>query len=132
MHSSFIRPYFYLCLSQFDSTTHKRNMPKILIQNLFNKELEVQDNTKTLLHHFYDSQLDWMHACGGKGRCTTCKVIVLEGINNFSGRTEAEIRYFQLGELQENERLSCQARISGNVLIRVPEEFKLPHLRYSE
>jgi 2Fe-2S ferredoxin len=107
-------------------------MAKILIQNLFNRELEIKDCSKTLLHHFHRYHLDWMHTCGGKGRCTSCKVIVLEGIKHFNNLTEAELKYLQMGALQENERLTCQARIHGDVLIRAPEEYKLPHLQYSE
>lgn len=29
------------------------------------------------------------HACGGKGHCSTCRVMVLEGIGNFSARSAA-------------------------------------------
>ena len=71
-----------------------------------------------------------MHACGGKGRCTTCKVIVVNGFENFSDVTPAEVRYHQLGALGDTERLSCQTRISGDVSIAVPDEYKLPHVQY--
>jgi 2Fe-2S ferredoxin len=106
-------------------------MPRIVISNWSRKTLEVKDPTKPLLQHFHDHHLDWMHACGGKGRCTTCKVIVLAGEENLPPLTPAEQKYYNLGELKTPERLSCQARIKGDIIIAVPEEFKLPHIKYS-
>ena len=102
-----------------------------MIENLFKKTLEVADLSKTLLEHFQDHRIDWMHACGGKGRCTTCKVIITQGQQNFVALTPAELRYRQQGALSDNERLSCQARIAGDVCIIVPEECQFPHIRYS-
>src|SRR4051812_36060628 len=97
-------------------------MPVILIQNLHNLKLDVSDEKLPLLKHFQDHYLDWMHACGGKGRCTTCKLKVLNGLQNFEPLTEAEQRFHRLGALAEDERLSCQARIFGDVIVCVPEE----------
>ena len=102
-----------------------------MIENLFEKRLEVPDLSKTLLEHFQAHQVDWMHACGGKGRCTTCKVIITKGRENFTELTSAELRYRQLGLLSDDERLSCQARVTGDVCIIVPEESQFPHIRYS-
>jgi ferredoxin, 2Fe-2S len=107
-------------------------MAKIRIENLFGKILPVENTEKTLLQHFHDHRLDWMHACGGKGRCTTCKVIVKDGFDHISALTEAEARYRAQNALQNNERLSCQAKIMGDVLILAPSEYKLPHMRYSD
>jgi 2Fe-2S ferredoxin len=107
-------------------------MASIMIENLSKKTLQVSDLTKTLLQHFHDNQVDWMHACGAKGRCTTCKVIIKEGQGNFNPPTKAEQIYRQLGALNSLERLACQAKISGNVIINVPKEYQLPHLRYSD
>ena len=106
-------------------------MARIVIVNLFNKVLEPENLSKSLLQHFHDNQLDWMHACGGKGRCTSCKAIILKGAENIVRLTPAEIRYKDLGLLAENERLCCQARIIGDVELAAPEEYKLPHLKYS-
>jgi 2Fe-2S ferredoxin len=106
-------------------------MAVIVIKNLKEKTLEVQDFSKTLLQHVQQNALDWMHACGGKGRCTTCKVIVLQGTQSLEPKTLAELQYEKQGLLSENERLACQVKINGNVTILVPEECKLPHMKYS-
>lgn len=105
------------------------NMPRIFIRNL-GKILEVGETTRNLLAILQEHHIDWMHACGGKGRCTTCKTIVVDGLNNFEVTSAAEKRYHEIGALALNERLMCQARISGDIVICVPEECKLPHLTY--
>jgi len=107
-------------------------MAKITIENLHNRILLVEDLEKTLLQHFHSYGLDWMHACGGKGRCTTCKAIIISGADNLAPLTPAEVRYQSIKALRANERLSCQAKINGDITIRVPEEYKLPHITYSD
>lgn len=106
-------------------------MARIVIENWAEKSIEVTDLTKPLLRHFHDQGLDWMHACGGKGRCTTCKVIVKEGADNFKPLSPAEIRFRDMGALLPNERLSCQTRITGDIRVSMPEESKLPHINYN-
>lgn len=105
-------------------------MATIVIENWRSKAVPADDSSLSLLKHFQNNRLDWMHSCGGKGRCTTCKVIVLEGHEHFSEATPAENRYRALGALRTNERLSCQVRVLGDVKVAVPEEYKLPHIEY--
>lgn len=107
-------------------------MARIMIENLSKKTLEVGDYAKTLLNHFQDHGLDWMHACGGKGRCTTCRVIITAGEGHFQPLTPAEHQYTKIGALKPGERLACQARIDGDVAVSVPDACKLPHVRYSD
>jgi 2Fe-2S ferredoxin len=107
-------------------------MVKIHIENLFGKILPVENTEKTLLQHFHSHYIDWMQGCGGKGRCTTCKVIVKSGMEHCSDLTQAERRYRSIGALALNERLSCQVNIQGDVVIAAPNEYKLPHVQYSD
>jgi uncharacterized 2Fe-2S/4Fe-4S cluster protein (DUF4445 family) len=53
--------------------------------------------------------------CGGQGTCSTCRVQVVAGAETLSPIGENEIAY-QLGE---GVRLACQARIGGDVVVRV-------------
>jgi 2Fe-2S ferredoxin len=106
-------------------------MAKIVIENLYGKILLVQDAKKTLLQHFHDHHIDWMHACGGKGRCTTCKVIVRSGMDKLDPLTPAEARYRSLNALTNEERLSCQTKVLHDIAVAAPEEYKLPHISYS-
>ncbi|MCC2547527.1 (2Fe-2S)-binding protein [Hymenobacter sp. BT175] len=74
---------------------------------------------------------DWMHACGAKGRCTTCRIEVVSGQEHLTPPTDAELRYHLAGRLQPHERLTCQARLpAGEVTGLVPRATRLPHVRY--
>lgn len=106
-------------------------MPQITISNLAGKTIKYEDTSKKLLQILLD-HTDWKHACGAKGRCTTCKVVVLQGLEHFDAITEAEQRFINLNKLQPNERLACQATIFDDVVVEVTEENKLPHLNYTK
>lgn len=105
-------------------------MVKIVIENLGQKELLVNDTNKPVLQAILSQGIDWMHACGGKGRCTTCKMVVVQGQDNLTAPSPAELRYQAQQQLHANERLTCQSRLKGNIVIRVHDDYKLPHLRY--
>jgi 2Fe-2S ferredoxin len=106
-------------------------MVKIVIENLGQKEIPVNDHTKPLLRLIQEAGIDWMTDCGGKGRCTTCKAVVVAGAEHLTGTTPAELRYRDMGALNSNERLTCQVRVKGDVVVRVPDEFKLRHMKYT-
>lgn len=106
-------------------------MARIMIENLFKRTLDAETG-KTLLSNFQDNAIDWMHACGGKGRCTTCKVILKFGAENLAPLTPAEEKYFRDGALAEGERLACQAKLNGDVTLIAPREYQLPHITYSD
>lgn len=105
---------------------------KVVIRNLNRQEITIDFPERSLLFHFGLHGVDWMQACGQKGRCTTCAFQVLEGAENLSELTENERRYRSLGRLPENYRLACQTKTKGNIVIRVPEALKLPHISYEE
>jgi len=108
-------------------------MPRIVIQNLFNREINSNAANRKVIELIHENGIDWMHACGKKGRCTTCKIILLEGAENLSPLTTAEEKFVNQGRLKPNERLSCQAElITGELIVRVAEINKFPHLEYSK
>jgi 2Fe-2S ferredoxin len=107
-------------------------MPQCCIQNLSFLCIPVEDPSKTLLAHIHAYPLDWMHACGTKGRCTTCRAQIMSGMENLSPLSEAEKRFLSQGRLLADERLMCQVfLIAGEVIVAVPGQTQLPHLRYS-
>jgi 2Fe-2S ferredoxin len=107
-------------------------MPQILIRNLNNKVVASKDNSKTALNIIHENQIDWMHACGAKGRCTTCKLIIDEGMEHLSSVNAHEQKFRDAGRLQFNERLACQVTISGDIAVRVAQQNKFPHIEYSD
>ena len=105
-------------------------MALLTIENLPGAAVNVPAGS-TLLAALQAAGHDWMHACGAKGRCTTCRLQVRTGLENLSPLTAAELRYQAAGRLLPNERLTCQAQLpAGDVMGRVPEATKLPHLQY--
>lgn len=104
-------------------------MPTLTVQNL-PATVSVPSGS-TLLAALQTAGYDWMHACGAKGRCTTCRIILVSGADALTPPTAAELRYRATNRLQENERLTCQTRLlEGAVTGRVPEATKLPHMQY--
>jgi uncharacterized 2Fe-2S/4Fe-4S cluster protein (DUF4445 family) len=69
--------------------------------------------------------------CGGRGLCGRCQVLVAEGefakhgvnssSNSLSAFSEPEKRYSRRVPLAAGRRLSCSARVEGDVVIDVPE-----------
>ena len=106
-------------------------MPKLIVQNLFDKVVYVAPGQKVLTA-IQQAGIDWMHACGAKGRCTTCRIIVGKGMPGFGPLSPAEEKYREQNRLQENERLTCQCFLSEDAWGRVPEQTKFPHMTYSE
>lgn len=108
-------------------------MPRIIIQNLGNFTIDFEDIDHKVIELIHQSGTDWMHACGKKGRCTSCKMVIIQGQNHLSPPTERELFYLNQSRLSENERLSCQSTLpEGELVIRVAEINKFPHMSYTE
>jgi 2Fe-2S ferredoxin len=103
---------------------------EVVIKNLFDKTITLDSNI-SILKNLQANGIDWLQSCGGKGRCTTCAMQVLEGTENLSPLTAFEQKETQTGRLRANERLACQCTAIDSVVVAVPERCKLPHLTYS-
>jgi 2Fe-2S ferredoxin len=61
------------------------------------------------------------HTCGGNAACTTCHVIVREGMQNLSGMEDGEAdRLDGAWDLTPDSRLACQAIVRGDVVCEIP------------
>lgn len=108
-------------------------MSRIVIQNLGNLVIDSEHPARKVIELIHENGTDWMHACGKKGRCTTCKMIVVSGMENLSPETDRELFYRNQNRLRSNERLCCQSQLlAGELVIRVAEINKFPHLVYTE
>lgn len=58
------------------------------------------------------------HACGGNARCTTCRLFVVEGLENLSEPTWRETRVVKRLDFGRNFRLACQTTAEGDVTVR--------------
>ena len=107
-------------------------MAKILIRNLNNKVILANDGSSSILNNIHSAGIDWMHACGAKGRCTTCKMVVHSGLKSLGPDTEADSKFRSLGKLKDNERLACQNVLKGDLDISIAEANKFPHMEYTD
>ncbi len=58
------------------------------------------------------------HVCGGKGRCSTCRVLILAGLEHCSPRTPREQRLAERLHFPAAVRLACQTHLTGPLQIR--------------
>lgn len=62
------------------------------------------------------------HNCGGNCACTTCHVIVKEGMENLSPMESDEEDRLDMAEgLTLKSRLGCQAVVRGDVVVEIPD-----------
>ncbi len=58
------------------------------------------------------------HVCGGAARCSTCRVLVVEGLENCGKRNGAEHAIAKRLRLDPSVRLACQTQILGDMTVR--------------
>ena len=73
---------------------------------------------KRLVLAIEDAGIDILHRCGGKAKCTTCRVEVLAGDPGPMGELERDRLAAETG-LAENVRLSCQVRVRDDLRVHV-------------
>jgi serine/threonine protein kinase/hemoglobin-like flavoprotein/class 3 adenylate cyclase len=72
----------------------------------------------TLLEVSLAAGIPHYHACGGRARCSTCRVVVLEGKDNLGPRTPAEQAVADRRGWPATTRLACQATVHGPCAVR--------------
>ncbi|SDM72166.1 Ferredoxin [Fictibacillus solisalsi] len=94
-------------------------MPKITVPGRGTFEVE---NGKKLVLALEDSGVDILHRCGGRAKCTTCRVEVLAG--DYLEITNKEKVAFANKGLEKDQfiddclRLSCQIFVNGDITVR--------------
>lgn len=93
------------------------------------RTVPVADPGATLLETSVAARIPHFRECGGQGRCTTCRVRILDGLDHVSPRGPAEARLARERGWDDYTRLACQARVGGDVhvhrLIRSPVDISL-------
>ncbi len=82
-----------------------------------NKIFEVESG-ESILQTAARNGIPHVNACGGEGKCTTCRLLILEGIENCSPETEKEIALKEKAHTTDEFRLACQTTITGDVTVR--------------
>lgn len=73
---------------------------------------------KTILQISLENDIPHTHACGGNGKCTTCRVLVIAGEEHLSERNGIEERIARKKGFGKKERLACQTKVFGNIKIK--------------
>ncbi len=73
---------------------------------------------QTLLAAALKAGVPHTHACGGQARCSTCRVIVLDGVEHCSDPTWKETRIVKRLGFSSSFRLACQTTIDGDITVR--------------
>ncbi len=81
------------------------------------KEMKATGKT-TILEASLDSGIPHVHVCGGKARCSTCRVVVVSGLDRCSPRQGAEEKIAGRLNFGPQVRLACQTTVSGDVTVR--------------
>ena len=91
-------------------------MPRINFIN--DAVIEEDDLTLSLLEIALKHDIPHMHICGGNARCSTCRIIIQQGLENVLPRNEIEQQLAEKKGMEDIIRLACQTRIKGSVTLR--------------
>ncbi len=64
--------------------------------------------------------LEISHSCGGHGTCGTCRVLIVEGLDQMAPRSEAEEELATDRKFKPNERLCCQNTAVDGLVVEIP------------
>ena len=76
---------------------------------------------QSILQASFAAGIPHFHACGGRAKCSTCRVMVLDGARNLSAINEREAHLKSIRTIPSDVRLACQTKVNeGSVkLLRV-------------
>ena len=88
-------------------------MPKLTVENV--GTFDVPDGKRLVLALEQDAHVDQLHACGGRARCTTCRVEFISGEPEASTKAE---RAALAARGLSGVRLSCQILCDHDMTVR--------------
>ncbi|PFV73118.1 (2Fe-2S)-binding protein [Bacillus sp. AFS059628] len=88
-------------------------MPKLTIEGA--GTFDVKKGTKLVLA-IEDNGVNILHRCGGKARCTTCRVEIIAG--EFCEASSNEKNAITEKGIEDHLRLSCQMHVHKDIIVR--------------
>ncbi len=80
--------------------------------------IEIKDG-QSILEASLSADIPHYHTCGGRAECSTCRILVLEGMENLSPINEKERNLRLKKNFAEDVRLACQTKVlKNNVKVR--------------
>ncbi|MBO8170687.1 MAG: 2Fe-2S iron-sulfur cluster binding domain-containing protein [Bacillaceae bacterium] len=84
------------------------------------KKVQIREGM-TILEGAKRGRVGLRHKCGGKGSCTTCKVMI--GADQpVTKPRPLEMKVLGESLIRKGWRLSCQTRIFGNTTVEIPDD----------
>lgn len=105
-----------LFLARIALLRHRRRNARIRVSYADGPVVQTHDGT-SLLEVSLLNNIEHAHVCGGNGRCSTCRVRVLDGTENLTEPDSAESALLVRIAAEKDVRLACQARVRGDVRI---------------
>jgi class 3 adenylate cyclase len=87
----------------------------VLVFSSAGRAVAVADPRMTVLDVAIAEKIPHFRECGGHGRCTTCRVRIIDGMQNVLPRTPCEAGVAATLGWDSSTRLACQTRVSGDV-----------------
>ena len=88
-------------------------------------QIKYEDGTQITIEHGLTlleiselNEIPHTSLCGGKGRCTTCRIEVIKGAENLPPPSSAEARTLKAINARANVRLACQIRPTASLSIQ--------------
>ncbi len=88
-------------------------MKKFIVDFLRDKQVSVGKD-QTILQASLAAGIPHYHSCGGKAQCSTCRILILDGMENLSAFSDKEIALRQKIPFPKNVRLACQCYVTGH------------------
>jgi len=87
----------------------------------FNKTVEARAGM-SILDVALENGIDLEHNCGGNCACSTCHVIIKQGMEYLTPQNlDEEDQLDDADGLTLSSRLGCQAKILGDVVVEIPQ-----------
>jgi adenylate cyclase len=81
------------------------------------KDVEISE-TELILEALRDAEIPITFVCGGNAQCSTCRILVVDGLEHCTPPTSREQALTKNLGFPANIRLSCQTGVTGDVTVR--------------
>lgn len=79
-------------------------------------EIEAHEG-ETILMAALRAGIAHAHLCGGSARCSTCRVVIIQGLENCAPRNAEEQSIAEMLQFDPKVRMACQTVVTGNVKV---------------
>ena len=107
------------CDGSHNKTTLKAEKSKTFSAHIEPDNLKIDiEEEESILIASLRNNINHLSACGGTGKCSTCRIEVTDGLENCHPRNDVEALLAKKLSFPENIRLGCQTKIKGNISYR--------------